>query len=210
MKYLLAIFCLFSLAAEAQVEGMAVAVDGDTLEIAGEQINLHGIDAPELGQICERHGQPWSCGAEARKVLDGIIRNRSVRCRERGRDAGSVVRADCRAGPISLNIDMVSSGMALALEGGGHAALGAAAEAAKRGLWASRFTTPAAWRAGVRMTPASAAEKCRIKGDIRAGKRRYHIPDGAGYAQVSIEKAKGERWFCSEIEAVRAGWYYSR
>ena len=28
--------------------------------------------------------------------------------------------------------------------------------------------------------------------------------------EVSIEKAKGERWFCSEIEAIRAGWQVAR
>ncbi len=34
------------------ITGPARVVDGDTLEIAGERIRLHGIDAPETNQTC--------------------------------------------------------------------------------------------------------------------------------------------------------------
>ena len=43
--------------------GQAVRViDGDTLEFDGQIIRLYGIDAPELGQLCDENGKPWPCG----------------------------------------------------------------------------------------------------------------------------------------------------
>ncbi len=36
--------------------GTASVIDGDTLAIHGHRIRLHGIDAPESGQICEDAG----------------------------------------------------------------------------------------------------------------------------------------------------------
>ena len=40
----------------ADVTGPARAIDGDTVEVAGERIRLHGIDAPESRQTCRRDG----------------------------------------------------------------------------------------------------------------------------------------------------------
>ena len=40
----------------ADVTGPARVIDGDTIEITGERICLHGIDAPESGQSCRRQG----------------------------------------------------------------------------------------------------------------------------------------------------------
>ena len=35
------------------VTGPARVIDGDTIEIGERRIHLFGIDAPELGQICD-------------------------------------------------------------------------------------------------------------------------------------------------------------
>jgi len=51
----------FSAAAET-VTGRPAIIDGDTIEISGKHIRLHGIDAPELGQACLRDGNSWACG----------------------------------------------------------------------------------------------------------------------------------------------------
>ena len=48
------------------ITGTASVTDGDTIEIHGQDIRLHGIDAPESGQRCYRpDGSPWRCGQKA-------------------------------------------------------------------------------------------------------------------------------------------------
>ncbi|GAG48302.1 unnamed protein product, partial [marine sediment metagenome] len=37
-----------------------------------------------------------------------------------------------------------------------------------------------------------------------------HVPGGEYYDQTVIDEAKGERWFCTEAEAVAAGWRKSK
>lgn len=54
---------------------------------------------------------------------------------------------------------------------------------------------------------AHGPKDCLIKGNINAkGQRIYHPPGCRYYAATKIDTARGERWFCSEAEAVRAGW----
>jgi len=45
-----------------------------------------------------------------------------------------------------------------------------------------------------------------IKGNISNGERIYHLRSGVSYEATKIDKSKGERWFCSESQAVEAGW----
>ena len=51
-----------------------------------------------------------------------------------------------------------------------------------------------------------------IKGNISlsTGEKIYHVPGGEFYDRTVIDEAKGERWFCTEAEAVAAGWRKSK
>jgi endonuclease YncB( thermonuclease family) len=52
---------------------------------------------------------------------------------------------------------------------------------------------------------------CRIKGNISAkGEKIYHLPTDITYEATKIDASTGERYFCSEEEAVAAGWRASR
>jgi hypothetical protein len=50
--------------------------------------------------------------------------------------------------------------------------------------------------------------RCNIKGNISVstGKKLYHVPGQQDYEKTVITTEKGERWFCSEQEAIDAGW----
>lgn len=54
--------------------------------------------------------------------------------------------------------------------------------------------------------------KCDIKGNIsyRTGEKIYHVPGQRYYNDTVINESAGERWFCSEAEAVAAGWRKSK
>jgi len=48
---------------------------------------------------------------------------------------------------------------------------------------------------------------CVIKGNISSsGERIYHVPGQRYYDKTLIHLSKGERWFCTEQEAVATGW----
>jgi len=56
-------------------------------------------------------------------------------------------------------------------------------------------------------TTARSPEACRIKGNINLqGERIYHVPGGAWYQKTHVNIERGDRWFCTEEEARRAGW----
>ncbi|WP_353931155.1 cold shock domain-containing protein [Okeanomitos corallinicola TIOX110] len=49
---------------------------------------------------------------------------------------------------------------------------------------------------------------CKIKGNIsiNTGRRWYHVPGAEDYESTVINPTKGEKWFCTESEAVANGW----
>ena len=51
---------------------------------------------------------------------------------------------------------------------------------------------------------------CLIKGNISPGGRIYHLPGSDSYDKTRIDEARGERWFCTEAEALEAGWRPAR
>jgi hypothetical protein len=92
------------------------------------------------------------------------------------------------------------------------------AKALQLGIWAGSFVPPWEWRAqqitieqpqqatGQNAKPQDASG-CLIKGNISSkGERIYHVPGGRWYDATKINEGKGERWFCSESEAIAAGW----
>jgi endonuclease YncB( thermonuclease family) len=214
---LVAVFIAVPAAAQSPVVGVASVIDGDTLEIHGKRIRLHGIDAPESGQFCENDGKQYRCGRQAALALSDKIGRAIVRCEQRDIDRYKRIVAVCRLGDIDLNAWMVREGWAIAYRqySRDHVADESAARTAKAGIWAGRFIEPSKWRRGDRLAAEKAGDpaagSCQIKGNIsRSGKRIYHVPGGRYYGPTRIDGSKGERWFCSEDEARKAGWRRSR
>jgi endonuclease YncB( thermonuclease family) len=135
-----------------EITGQARVIDGDTLDVSGIRIRLHGIDAPEARQTCESAaGVVYLCGAEAAKTLREMIAGRPVRCVDRSRLAdryGRIIAVCYDDAGRDLNDAMVRAGQAVAYRRYSLDYVEAedAARAARVGIWSGRFAMPAEWR----------------------------------------------------------------
>ncbi len=86
MRALATALYLLATPALADVLGIPTVIDGDTIEVHGQQIRLHGIDTPESRQLCRLDGKPWQCGKDAANALANMIARRPVTCEDLGRD----------------------------------------------------------------------------------------------------------------------------
>jgi endonuclease YncB( thermonuclease family) len=133
----------------ADIVGRASVIDGDTIEIHGQRIRLHGIDAPEKGQPCyDASGQPNRCGQRAAMALDEFIGESPVSCRERDVDRYGRTVADCSVRGEDIEMWLVRSGYAMAYRKYSSAYIGAEQDAKnkKRGIWAGYVQPPWEWR----------------------------------------------------------------
>ena len=140
-------------AAMADITGKPRVIDGDTIEIAGERIRLHGIDAPEAKQTClDENGKMWRCGQNATFALANLIQNNWITCKGNERDRYGRLIAVCYAGPYDLNAMIVQRGWALAYRrySMDYVDEEADAKAHKDGLWRGEFVPPWEWRKGRR------------------------------------------------------------
>ena len=136
------------LAGPALAAGPEVRVlDGDTIKIGKVNYRLHGIDAPEKAQRCQRDNLDWLCGQEAAAYLRGLIAGRPVSCTEMDRDRYGRVVAVCHSGGLDLNRAMVRAGLAWA-----YLAYSRDYEAAEweaqllgNGVWAGNVLAEPAW-----------------------------------------------------------------
>jgi endonuclease YncB( thermonuclease family) len=192
----------------SKLEGRAVAMTGDTLRVAGRNVLLDGIEAPETTQVCRRGSGTWPCGAAAKDALAGLVRGRRVTCDVLGEEANAK-RARCYVGGKDVAEALVRNGNVFAAGGfwSSYAGVESQAEAEKVGLWAGEADRPQDYR-DKRWEEAKkqAPEGCPIKGPIRSGARVYVLPWAPSYDSIRLRTSRGERWFCSESEAEAAGW----
>jgi endonuclease YncB( thermonuclease family) len=192
------------------VTGLAWVVDGDTIDVDDVRVRLEGIDAPETGQTCARRwfGR-WSCGAAASAALAKLIEGRTVTCVSRGTDKYGRMLGVCFAAGHDVNAWMVRHGHAWAFVKYSTSYVAEEAQAKREGLgiWQGPATPPwehraKRWDAVAMQAPAG----CAIKGNVTRNGKIYHMPWSPWYDQIRLEPDKGERWFCTEAEAVAAGW----
>ncbi len=209
------IIVLAGASAMAGPSGRVYVVDGDTLDVGGTRVRLHGIDAPEVKQMCGGEGAPmWSCGAWVSQEVRTRYEGRQARCQTLDTDRYGRAVARCEIGGRDIGREMVRDGLAFAYRRYSMAYDLDEKRAAVReiGLHGTGVQAPAAFRADARKgrevaNSAGAPQGCAIKGNIsRKGERIYHAPGQEHYGATRISTGKGERWFCSEAEALAAGW----
>lgn len=198
-----------SAAANALI-GVARVVDGDTIDINDTRIRLEGIDAPEAGQTCKRKWVgSWSCGAAATTALAKLVAGKAIACESRGVDKYGRMLGVCFADGRDVNAQMVRGGHAWAFVkySSTYVKEEAAAKAEGLGIWQGEAVPAWDYRAQ-RWAGAEqhAPEGCAIKGNVTKNGRIYHMPWSPWYGQIRIEPDKGKRWFCTEAEAIAAGW----
>ncbi len=193
-------------------------IDGDTIEIeGGERIRYIGIDTPET--VDPR--KPVQCfGVEASNKNKELVEGKMVRLETdiTDRDKYNRLLRYVWVGDTFVNLELVKQGFAYSYSYPPDIKyqdrfLKAQQEAreAKRGLWNAcpvNTTGPATTPSTVTPEEGPATtDSCLIKGNINtSGEKIYHLPGCGSYSKTTIDKSRGEKWFCSESEAQAAGW----
>jgi micrococcal nuclease len=183
-------------------------LDGDTIEIeTGAKIRYIGIDAPENRECFS----PESTAANAQLV--GSQRVTLVKDISETDKYGRLLRY-VFINDLFVNDNLVKNGFAKAFPYGADLRFAEKfqesenfARTSNLGLWQECAGNIAGSK--TKQTPPST--NCQIKGNISsAGEKIYHLPGGAFYEKTQISESASERWFCSEDEAVSAGWRKSK
>lgn len=207
----LGFFITTSLSHAASVSGKAVVVDGDTLKIGNQVVRLYGLDAPENGQNCKRkNGKSYNCGAASENALKSLTQAETT-CVGDTFDNYERLIAVCSSSNTNINQALVLAGHAVVFRKYSKTYIPEEERAASKkvGMWQGDFQNPWDFRSDKWNAASQAAPNpdCPIKGNInRKGVKIYHAPWSRSYTRTKINTGKSERWFCSEAEALAAGW----
>ena len=153
-------------------------------------------------------------GKRLRISCDSLINNQEITCEGAERDRYGRLLATCYVGDVNINQTMVLNGWAVAFlqYTDTYAREEQVAKSQNNGIWNGEFIRPYQFRAGAwegsrASTEVADQSQCVIKGNINnKGVKIYHAPWSRSYKRTKINTSKGERWFCSEQEALAAGW----
>jgi endonuclease YncB( thermonuclease family) len=190
--------------------GIARVLDGDTIHVGDTRVRLEGIDAPESAQTClTATGDAWPCGHAATRAMQAMVEGRQVTCRNHGLEKYGRTLGTCFVDSRNVNAEMIRLGLAWAFARYSqvYVADEAQARAAHVGIWQGASQPAWEYRAKAWTDHAEEAPNgCAIKGNVTASGHIYHMPWSPWYDKVRISGHTNKRWFCSEAEAVAAGW----
>lgn len=202
-------------------------VDGDTIRVdyygKEELVRLIGIDTPEVdGPYTEKECYGDESSAFAKEKLTGQWVTLEVDSSQSDRD-----KYDRLLRYVSLDGEdfgelSISQGYAFEYtynnpysKQNEYKAAQEEAKNASKGLWRGcADSSNTANEPAEQKTNHVYSEEgdCNIKGNISisTGEKIYHVPGQEYYEDTVISPEYGERWFCSEEEAMAAGWRKSK
>lgn len=198
VSVVLNVFLLFR--GSVLVSGIKVigVIDGDTIVLEGKsRVRLRYVDAPEKGL----------CGYEqATKELERWAMGKAVRIEETVPDTYGRGMALVYVGSTLINNEIVASGWVRY-----HHDNSKVTEEVKAGSDLARQEKRGIYGA-CQSLENTESPKCIIKGNIdkSTDTHIYYIPGCAQYQFTIVEKDIGEQWFCTEVEARKAGYVKSK
>ncbi|MEK9135121.1 MAG: thermonuclease family protein [Patescibacteria group bacterium] len=190
-------------------------IDGDTIELSnGKKVRYIAMDTPET--VDPR--KPIQCfGVEASNRNKQLVEGKTVLLEKDISETdryGRLLRYVYIDG-VFVNLFLVQEGFAYSYTyppdvkyQSQFTEAERLAREQKRGLWGScpiYVSTPVL--IPVPLPASSLNTNCTIKGNISSsGEKIYHIRGCGSYNVTKIDEARGERWFCTEKEAVTTGW----
>jgi len=170
-------------------------VDGDTaVTQKGDYLRLAGIDASEYPKGC--------LSLKAKERLEELILGKTVKIEILKKDHFGRILAFLFLDDVLVNKVLVEEGFARVTSDNldySPVLIKAEQEAKKikKGIWSSL---------------CSGQKDCIIKGNVRKDKKTkiYHLPDCYNYKKIVIDESQGDKWFCSEKEAIKAGFTKSK
>ena len=161
-NFLKSVFFLFfvfnPVSAEIFIVGNAKVSDADTIKISKYKIRLHGIDAPEKKQICQRPYlnlfffslyEDYFCGEFVTNKLKEFIENKIIECRVNDKkDFFGRYLGVCYKNNLNINQWLVENGYAVAFikYSKDYVKFEEIAKKNKVGIWSGKFLMPWEWR----------------------------------------------------------------
>ncbi len=206
-------FSDFALADQEKITTARVkrVIDGDTIELeSGQIVRYIGIDTPET----VHPSKPVQCfGVEASNKNKELVLGKEIKLEKDISETdknGRLLRYTWLDN-VLINDLLIRHGYAVSsthppdvkyqdkfLESQ------RLARQENRGLWSAceNFGEPSKSNSFY----TNQNENCLIKGNIsKDGEKIYHTPRCKSYEKTVIDESKGEKWFCSEDEAVNSG-----
>jgi len=196
---LLSLFVIRSQIPPKKLYTVSQIIDGDSfvIEENKQSIRLMNVDAPEENL----------CGYQpAKDTLTSLLQGKQIKIIGKDNDSFNRFLALVYLPDGTLvNELMLKSGWArftsaASIESARLQKAGATAKSQKIGIFSSLCFQS--------VNPDN--PKCSIKGNVKDGKKTYFFQGCGNYSNVELSLDEGDRWFCSELQAQKAGFTKSK
>lgn len=166
--------------------------DGDSFVVDNLfHIRLTNIDAPDQHECLYQ---------ESKDFLTNLILNKRVRITSDAPSPDGRVLSQVYLDDKYINLEMIKSSLAIYTSGSYPdyeilKQVNADNKSKKIGIFQEQCL----------QTTNPSNPKCVVKGNLKEGHRIYTVPGCRSYNTTEMRPTEGDRWFCTESEAIKAG-----